>query len=60
VKSTAILVRWLEDATVRPFPLDELLVITGHTGDEYADTYSRDQNQATVPRMKNSSFYRKS
>lgn len=40
VESTAILVRWLEDASVRPCRLDELIVITAHTGDEYADTYS--------------------
>ena len=31
VESTTILVRWLEDASVRPCPLDELLVITEHT-----------------------------
>lgn len=40
VESTAILIRWLEDASVRPCRLDELIVITAHTGDEYADTYS--------------------
>ena len=39
VESTAILVRWLKDASVRPCPLDKLVVITSHTGDEYADTY---------------------
>lgn len=38
VESTAILVRWLEDASVRPCPLHELVVITAQTGDEYEDT----------------------
>ena len=38
VESTAILVRWLEDASVRPCPLHELIVITAQTGDEYEDT----------------------
>lgn len=38
MESTAILVRWMEDASVRPCQLDELLVITAHDGDEHADT----------------------
>ena len=32
---TAILVRWLEDASARPCPFDELIVIAANTGDEY-------------------------
>ena len=51
VESTAILVRWLEDASVRPCRLDELLVITSHTGDEYADTY-RDVETYILPLLR--------
>lgn len=38
VESTAILVRWLEEPSVRPCSLDELIIITAQTGDEYEDT----------------------
>ena len=38
VESTAILVRWLLEPTARPCALDELLVLTAQTGDEYEDT----------------------
>ena len=51
VESTAILVRWLEDASVRPCSLDELIVITSHTGDEYADTY-RDVETYVLPLLR--------
>jgi hypothetical protein len=51
VESTAILVRWLEDASVRPCRLDELIVITSHTGEEYADTY-RDVETYVLPLLR--------
>lgn len=51
VESTAILVRWLEDASVRPCSLDELLVITAHTGDEYRDT-QRDIETYMLPMLR--------
>lgn len=38
VESTAILVRWLLEPETRPCALDELLVLTAQTGDEYEDT----------------------
>lgn len=38
VESTAILVRWLLEPETRPCPLDQLLVLTAQTGDEYEDT----------------------
>lgn len=38
VESTAIIVRWLEEPSVRPCSIDELIVITAQTGDEYEDT----------------------
>lgn len=36
--STAVLLRWLEDPTSRDFDLDDLVVITAMTGDEFAET----------------------
>lgn len=33
VESTAILVRWLEEPSVHPCSIDELIVITAQTGD---------------------------
>jgi hypothetical protein len=51
VESTAILVRWLEDTSVRPCSLDELLVITAHTGDEYQDT-QRDIEMYMLPMLR--------
>ena len=51
VESTAILIRWLESAPVRPCRLDELIVITAHTGDEYADTY-RDVETYVLPLLR--------
>ncbi len=38
MESTAILVRWLEDAYVRPCPLEILIVITAHTGESTKTT----------------------
>lgn len=51
VESSAILVRWLEDASVRPCPLDELILITAQTGDEYEDT-CRDVETHILPRLR--------
>lgn len=36
--STAILLRWLTDPTSRDFALEDLIVITAMTGDEFTDT----------------------
>jgi len=38
VESTAILLRWIGDPTSRDFPLDDLIVLTAQTGNEFADT----------------------
>lgn len=38
VESTAVLVRWLLEPETRSCTLDELLVLTAQTGDEYEDT----------------------
>jgi hypothetical protein len=51
VESTAILVRWLEDASVRPCPLHELIAITAQTGDEYEDT-RRDIEAHVLPMLR--------
>lgn len=51
VESTAILVRWLEDPSSRPCPLDELIVITAQTGDEYEDT-RRDVETHVLPMLR--------
>lgn len=51
VESSAILVRWLEDIAVRPCPLDDLIVITAQTGDEYDDT-RRDVESHILPRLR--------
>src|SRR5215208_444081 len=40
VESSAVLARWCFETAVRPCPLDELIVITAETGEEYADTGS--------------------
>lgn len=48
--STAILLRWLDDPTSRDFDLEDLIVLTAMTGDEFVDT--RELVQAEVlPRM---------
>ncbi len=51
VESTAILIRWLEEASFRPCPLDEVILITAHTGDEYEDT-RRDVESHVLPRLR--------
>jgi hypothetical protein len=38
VDSTALLLRWLEEAGSRDFELDKLVVLTAITGDEFPDT----------------------
>lgn len=38
VESTAIFMRWVNDAKSRDFDLQDLVVITSQTGDEYPDT----------------------
>jgi transposase len=38
VDSTALLLRWLHDPDSRDFDLDQLIVITAMTGDEFPDT----------------------
>lgn len=51
VDSSAILLRWLEDPPSRPCPLEDLIVITAQTGDEYADT-RRDIETHILPRLR--------
>src|SRR5947209_5538171 len=38
VDSTALLLRWLEQPRSRDFGLDQLLMVTAHTGNEFPDT----------------------
>ncbi|MDA8289845.1 MAG: hypothetical protein M0014_15615 [Actinomycetota bacterium] len=40
VDSTAILARWLRDPETRDFPLEDLVVVTAMTGDEWQSTAS--------------------
>lgn len=51
VESTAILVRYIFEAAVRPCSLDELVVITSQVGDEYQDT-GRDVEAHVLPLMR--------
>lgn len=51
VESVAILLRWLEEPEIRDFDLNDLIVITSQTGDEYADT-KRDMEAHVLPRMR--------
>jgi len=51
VESSAMLVRWLEDPAVRPCPLEELVLITSQTGDEYKDT-QRDVETHILPLLR--------
>lgn len=51
VESTAIFVRWILEPETRPCPLDQLLVITAQTGDEYRDT-KRDVEAHVLPLMR--------
>ena len=50
VESTAILLRWLEEPASRPCALEDLIVITAQTGDEYDDT-RRDVERHILPRL---------
>jgi hypothetical protein len=38
VDSTALLLRWIRDGRSRDFSLEELVVLSAHTGDEFPDT----------------------
>lgn len=38
VESSAILVQWIKDASVRPCAFSKLILITSQTGDEYDHT----------------------
>ncbi len=51
VESTAILVRWISEASLRPCPLEQLTVITAQVGDEYRDT-GRDVEECVLPLMR--------
>ncbi len=48
--STAILLRWIEDPTSRDFDLDDLVVITAMTGDEWDSTRAAVEEHV-LPRM---------
>lgn len=51
VDSTAILLRWLTDPSSRDFDLEDLVVITAHTGDEFDQTL-RDVQAAVLPELR--------
>ena len=51
VDSTSILLRYLTEPASRNFALDELVVITAMTGDEWADT-GRDVEQHVLPLLR--------
>lgn len=51
VESSAILVRWFEEPSLRPCSLEDLVVITSQTGDEYKDT-KRDVERHILPRLR--------
>jgi hypothetical protein len=51
VESSAILVRWLEEPSLRPCALEDLVVISSQTGDEYLDT-KRDVERHILPRLR--------
>jgi hypothetical protein len=51
VESSAILVRWAEEASARPCPLVDLILITSQTGDEYDDT-RRDVETHILPLLR--------
>ena len=50
-ESTAILVRWLMEPETRPCSLDELLVLTAQTGNEWNDT-ARDVETHILPLLR--------
>ena len=49
--TTAILLRWLTDPSSRDFDLEDLVVITAHTGDEFDQTL-RDVEAAVLPELR--------
>lgn len=51
VESSAILVRWAEEPSVRPCLLEDLILITSQTGDEYKDT-QRDVEAHILPLLR--------
>ena len=51
VDSSAILVRWAEEPSVRPCPLEDLILIMSQTGDEYRDT-QRDVEVHILPLLR--------
>jgi hypothetical protein len=51
VESTAILVRWMKEPTTRTFALDDLIVITAQTGNEYDNTRT-DVEKHLLPLMR--------
>lgn len=55
VESSAVLARWCLEPAVRPCPLNELIVITAQTGDEYADT-GRDVETHILPLIRSHSI----
>jgi hypothetical protein len=55
IESTAILVRWLLEPMTRPCALEDLIVLTAMTGDEYADT-GRDVTNFVLPLLREHSI----
>lgn len=51
VDSTAILLRWLTEPTSRDFNLEDLVVVTAHTGDEFDQTL-RDVEEVVLPEIR--------
>lgn len=51
VDSTALLLRWLEQPRSRDFKLDQLLMVTAHTGNEFPDT-QRMVERHILPRLR--------
>lgn len=51
VDSTCLLLRWIEEPSTRDFNLDQLVVVTAHTGDEF-DTTRRVVERHVLPRLR--------
>ncbi|WP_286131885.1 hypothetical protein [Mycobacterium sp. IS-1556] len=51
VDSTAVLLRWLTDPASRDFALQDLVVLTAHTGDEFDQTL-RDVEEVVLPELR--------
>lgn len=51
VDSTAILLRWLTEPASRDFDLEDLVVLTAHTGDEFDQTL-RDVEEVVLPELR--------